>query len=52
MIRVITKCERCHGAVAERGALWKERPITMEGCMNRHREINASNACNYCHQAH
>jgi Cytochrome c7 and related cytochrome c/Class III cytochrome C family len=46
------KCERCHGAVAERDALWKEKPLTMESCMNCHRETNASNACNYCHQAH
>lgn len=46
------KCDRCHGAVAERDALWKEKPLTMESCMNCHRETNASNACNYCHQAH
>jgi|SoiMethySBSTD1v2_1073268.scaffolds.fasta_scaffold1030274_2 Cytochrome c7 and related cytochrome c/Cytochrome c3 len=46
------KCDRCHGAVAERDALWKEKPISMESCMNCHRETNASNACNYCHQAH
>jgi hypothetical protein len=44
------KCDRCHGAVAERDALWKEKSITMESCMNCHRETNASNACNYCHE--
>jgi Zn ribbon nucleic-acid-binding protein len=46
------KCDRCHGAVTERDALWKEKPLTMESCMNCHRETNASNACNYCHEAH
>ena len=46
------KCERCHGVVSEREALWKEKPITMESCMNCHRETNASNACNYCHEGH
>ncbi len=46
------KCDRCHGAVSEREALWKEKPITMESCMACHRETNASNACNYCHDAH
>jgi Zn ribbon nucleic-acid-binding protein len=46
------KCDRCHGAVSEREALWREKPITMENCMNCHRETNASNACNYCHEAH
>jgi Cytochrome c7 and related cytochrome c/Class III cytochrome C family len=46
------KCDRCHGAVSEREALWKEKPLTMESCMNCHRETNASNACNYCHESH
>jgi hypothetical protein len=46
------KCDRCHGAVAEREALWKEKPISMESRMNCHRETNASNACNYCHEGH
>ncbi|MBI3427473.1 MAG: cytochrome c3 family protein [Acidobacteria bacterium] len=46
------KCDRCHGAVSEREALWKEKPTTMESCMNCHRETNASNACNYCHEGH
>lgn len=44
------KCDRCHGAVAERDALWREKPITMENCMNCHRENKASNACNFCHE--
>ena len=44
------KCDRCHGAVAKRDALWKEVPIAMENCMKCHRENNASTACNYCHE--
>ena len=44
------KCDRCHGAVAERNTLWKEVPITMENCIKCHRENNASTACNYCHE--
>ena len=46
------KCDRCHGAVAERDVLWKEVPIKMESCMKCHRESNASIACNYCHEGH
>lgn len=46
------KCEQCHGAVAEREVMFKEKPITMESCMNCHRETNASNACNFCHEGH
>ena len=44
------KCDRCHGAVAERDALWKEVPITMESCMKCHSHNNASNACSFCHE--
>ena len=44
------KCDRCHGPVAQRDVLWKEVPVTMESCMKCHRESNASNACNYCHE--
>ena len=46
------KCERCHGAVAEREVMFKEKPTTMESCMNCHRETNVSNACNFCHEGH
>ena len=44
------KCETCHGPVAQRDALWKEVAITMESCMNCHRENKVSNACTYCHE--
>jgi Class III cytochrome C family/Cytochrome c7 and related cytochrome c len=44
-------CDRRHGAVVERDVLFKENPISMESCMNCHREMNASNACNFCHEA-
>jgi len=44
------KCDRCHGAVAVRDALWQEVPTTMENCMKCHRQNNVSTACNYCHE--
>lgn len=43
-------CRKCHGPVAERDALWRETDISMKGCMACHREQNASNDCNYCHE--
>jgi hypothetical protein len=42
-------CETCHGAVAERVALFKEKDISMGACMNCHREKQASIDCSYCH---
>jgi c(7)-type cytochrome triheme protein len=42
-------CERCHGAVAEREVLTKEKPIDMNSCMSCHDEHKASNECNFCH---
>lgn len=37
---------------SEREARWQEKPISMESCMNCHREKNASNVCNFCHESH
>ncbi len=45
------KCDTCHGPVSERDVLWKEGDISMNGCMNCHRQYNASNDCNYCHES-
>jgi len=45
-----TKCEVCHGAVASRVALWRERQLTMGECMNCHRQTNASIDCGSCHE--
>jgi hypothetical protein len=43
------KCEACHGQVAQRDRLFREGDLSMAGCMSCHRERNASQACNYCH---
>lgn len=44
------KCEKCHGPVATRDALWKETDITMGGCIACHRQNRASTSCTYCHE--
>jgi hypothetical protein len=43
-------CDTCHGPVAEREVLRKERDITMGACMDCHRARQASNQCNFCHE--
>ena len=45
----IAGCERCHGPVAERDVMTKEKPIDMNSCMACHDEHKASNECNLCH---
>jgi hypothetical protein len=42
-------CETCHGAVAEKDALRREKDISMAGCMDCHRAKGASNECLLCH---
>ena len=42
-------CEACHGPVAERTALAKERDISMAACMDCHRATGGSIDCAYCH---
>lgn len=42
-------CETCHGAVAQRTALFKEKEISMGACMDCHRAKQASIDCGYCH---
>ena len=42
-------CEQCHGPVAEREQLFKEKPIGMVACMNCHTKHKAANDCNLCH---
>ncbi len=42
-------CETCHGPVAQRDALARERDISMQACMDCHRARNASNECIVCH---
>jgi hypothetical protein len=42
-------CESCHGMVAERDALAREKDISMAACMDCHRATKASNDCLLCH---
>ena len=42
-------CETCHGPVAEREVLFKEKPTNMFSCMSCHNRHKASNACDFCH---
>ena len=44
------KCETCHGPVAERTALWQEKPLSMGACMDCHRTTHASLDCGSCHE--
>lgn len=43
------KCGRCHGDVAAKDVMIKEKPIDMNSCMTCHDEHKASNECNLCH---
>ncbi len=45
----VADCALCHGLVAERDVIVKEKPITMVACMACHDEHKASNECNLCH---
>ncbi len=45
-----SKCENCHGPVAERQQLHREGDISMVGCMNCHRAKKVSNDCSFCHE--
>ena len=42
-------CEQCHGPVAEREQLFKEKPTNMVACMDCHAEHKAPNDCDFCH---
>lgn len=44
------KCEACHGEVAQRVTLSKERDLSMGWCMNCHRAMHASLDCGSCHE--
>jgi Cytochrome c7 and related cytochrome c/Cytochrome c3 len=45
------KCDDCHGQVAQRDRLFRETDLSMAGCASCHRERNASQTCDYCHEA-
>jgi hypothetical protein len=42
-------CETCHGPVAERQVLFKEKPTSMVSCMDCHAQHEAPNDCDLCH---
>jgi hypothetical protein len=42
-------CEECHGPVATRQQIALETDMTMGGCMECHKQKNASLECNFCH---
>lgn len=42
-------CETCHGPVATRDSLHRERELTMQTCMDCHRLKQAKNECTFCH---
>jgi hypothetical protein len=42
-------CATCHGPVAEREQLRREKDISMAACMDCHRTKKASNDCLLCH---
>ncbi|HTS29452.1 MAG TPA: cytochrome c3 family protein [Bryobacteraceae bacterium] len=42
-------CEDCHGRVADRERLTRERDISMGGCMNCHQSRKVSIDCTFCH---
>ena len=43
------ECGNCHGPVADREVIVKEKPTSMTSCMNCHEKHGASNECDVCH---
>jgi hypothetical protein len=43
------ECAYCHGPVAEREVLFKEKPTNMHSCMQCHARHGAPNGCDFCH---
>ena len=45
-------CENCHGPVADRDIIAKERPTSMNSCVECHEKSKASTTCAACHDIH
>jgi hypothetical protein len=45
-------CETCHGPVAERDVITKEKDTSMKACVDCHVEKHARVICNTCHAPH
>lgn len=43
-------CEVCHGPVAERDVITKEKPTSMAACVDCHKERGARLTCRTCHE--
>jgi hypothetical protein len=43
-------CSDCHGDVSAKAVLSMERPTTMIACVECHKERNATQRCNSCHE--
>jgi hypothetical protein len=46
------ECAECHGPVAEREVITKEKSIAMKDCMACHDRLKASNDCALCHDSY
>ncbi len=44
------RCEDCHGPVAERDVIAKEKDLSMGGCISCHTQKAAPTGCDTCHQ--
>jgi hypothetical protein len=44
-------CATCHGPVATRDVMSREKEISMQACMDCHRQKRAENGCTFCHDA-
>ena len=43
------ECAECHGPIAEREVIVKEKATSMKACMDCHDKRKASNECDVCH---
>ena len=43
------ECEMCHGPIATREAVFKEKSTNMASCVTCHAKLGASNGCDTCH---
>ena len=42
-------CEDCHGPVAERDVISREKDVSMKACVGCHTQMHARVTCNTCH---
>jgi hypothetical protein len=43
------ECQVCHGPVQDREALWQEKEVNMNTCVNCHKLRSATISCDRCH---